>query len=87
MQIPSIVKFTAINFVKAMLFVTVGAIVISILLALIWLSEHYLGHPAWAVVPMFIGFMLFMSYLQARTDVVREERRNQTIAERLSRED
>lgn len=87
MQIPSIVKFTAINFAKAVLFITVGAVVISGILAVVWLSEQYLGHAAWASIPMFIGFILFMSFLQARVDVAQENRRNQSIADRLSRED
>lgn len=87
MEIPSIVRFTAINFLKFMLFVTVLFAVTGAVLGLIWLSEQYLGSGAWAGVPLFVSAVLFFSYLQARHDVVAENRRNQSIAERLSRED
>lgn len=87
MQIPSIVKFTAINFFKFALFISVMFAIAGVVVLVIELSKYYLGHAMWGAVPLFIAAALFFSYIQARQDVVAERRRNQSIADRLSRED
>lgn len=87
MQIPSIVKFTAVNFFKFVMFITVMFAIAGVVIAVMEISEHYLGHALWGAIPLFVAVALFFSYLQARQDVVTERRRNQSIAERLSRED
>lgn len=87
MQIPSIVKFTAINFLKFALFITVMFVIATVVIGLMWMSEQYLGHPAWGGGSIFVFAALFFSYLQARHDVKLEHARNSRIAERLSRDD
>ncbi len=87
MRIPSIVRFTAINFLKFTLFITVMCVLASVIIGLMWLSEQYLGHPAWGGGSIFVFVALFFSYLQARHDVKIEDNRNSRIADRLSRDD
>lgn len=87
MRIPSIVRFTAINFLKFALFITVMFMIAGVVVGLMWMSEQYLGHPAWGGGSIFVFAALFFSYLQARQEVKMENVRNSRIAERLSRED
>lgn len=87
MQLPSIVKFTAIRFVKFSVFVLALSVGLLAVTGLMMLSLHYLGSPVWGLAVVIIAFALFMSYLEAKNDVERENRRNQSIAERLSRDD
>lgn len=87
MQIPSIVRFTAINFFKFALFIFIMFAIAGAVVVVMELSKYYLGHAMWGAVPLFVAAALFFSYLQARQDVVAEDRRNQRISERLSRED
>lgn len=87
MQIPSIVKFTAINFFKFVMFIAIMFAIAGVVVVVLELSKHYLGHALWGAVPLFVAAGLFFSYIQARQDVFTERRRNQSIAERLSRED
>ena len=87
MRIPSIVRFTAINFLKFTLFITVMFVIAGVVVGLMWMSEQYLGHPTWGGGSIFVFAALFFSYLQARQEVKMENVRNSRIAERLSRED
>lgn len=87
MRIPSVVRYTAINFLKCLLFITVMCALASVVIGLMWLSEQHLGHPAWGGGSIFVFAALFFSYLQARHDVKIEDIRNSRIADRLSRDD
>lgn len=86
MQIPSIVKHTARRFLTIILWVAMGGLM-GILIP-IWFEfcKQQFGSGLYGLIPVLLIPTIWVSYLTAKFDVERENRRNDRVLGELSKD-